>query len=185
MPGEMPRRFTVGDAMILVAAAAVGTLAIRGTLPDLSSLESQLNTAPSPGMRRFLTLQFGLSAVIPYLATLTPAVVIMRLRQPRPSLRRVGRQPGSIACTVATVAMAIEALWIASLLARGSGCINASTVFVGYAQQVSFAVVGGWVTLALSGRWRSEPGWIDRIGRILGVIWIGITALSWSRYYLT
>ena len=69
MPGEMPRRFTVGDAMILVAAAAVGTLAIRGTLLDLSGLESDLKRAPSPGMRHFLTIQFGLSAIIPYLAT--------------------------------------------------------------------------------------------------------------------
>jgi hypothetical protein len=170
--------------MILVAAAAVGTLAIRGTLPDLSTLESDLNRAPSPGMRHFQAVQFGLSAVIPYLATLTPAMLVVRLRQPRPSLRRVGRQPGMIACAAATVAMAIEALWIASLLGRGSGFIQTSTVFVGYAQQVSFTVVGGWVALALSGRWRSETGWIDRVGRLLGLLWIGITVLSWSRYYL-
>lgn len=185
MPGEMPRRFTVGDAMILVAATAVGTLAIRGTLPDLSTLESDLSRAPSPGMRHFQALQFGLSAVIPYLATLTPAMLVVRLRQPRPGLRRIGRQPGMIACTVATVAMAIEASWIASLLARGSGFIHASTVFVAYAPQVSFAVVGGWVALALSGRWRSGSDWIDRGGRLLGLIWIGITVVSWSRYYLT
>jgi hypothetical protein len=185
MPGETLRRFTVADAMILVAASGVGTLAIRGTLPDLTTLKSQLSRAPSPGMRNFLALQFGLSSVIPYLASLTPALLIVRLRQPRPSLRRVGRQPSFIACAVATVAMGIEALWIGSLWAQGSGFIQASTVFVGYAQQVSFAVIGGWVALALSCRWRPEPNWIDRVGRLFGLAWIGVTALSWSRYYLT
>jgi len=185
MPRAIRRPFTVGDAMIFVAAIAVGTLAIRATLPDLTTFKADLNRTPSPGMRNFLTLQFSLSAIIPYLASLTPAMLIVRLRQPRPGLRRVGRQPGLIACGAATVAMAIEALWIGSLLARGSGFIHGSTVFVGYAQQVSFAVIGGWSALALSGRWRPESSWIDRSGRFLGICWIGVTILSWSRYYLT
>jgi hypothetical protein len=34
------------------------------------------------------------------------------------------------------------------------------------------AVVVAWVILLLSGRWRSEPSWIDRLGRALGVFWI-------------
>ncbi len=90
-----------------------------------------------------------------------------------------------VACTVASVAMAIEALWIGSLLALGSGFIHASTVVVGYAQEVSFAVMGAWIALALSGRWRPEPSWVDRSGCLLGMLWLGVTVLSWSRYYLT
>ena len=141
---EAPRRFALVDAMILVAALSVGTLGIRVTLPTLDSMRSNLIRTQSPGMRRFLLLQFGLSAFIPYVAALTPAVLILRLRQPRPTLRHIGRQPGMIACTVATIAMAIETVWIASLLWIGSRFIHAETVFVGYAEQVSFAVVGAW-----------------------------------------
>jgi hypothetical protein len=179
-----PRRFALVDTMILVAALSVGSLAVRATLPTLDSMQFNLSRAQSPGMRRFLALKIGLSAFIPYLAALTPAMLILRLRQPRPTLRHVGRQPGMVACTVATIAMAIETLWIGSLLWIGSGFIHAETIFVGYAQQVSFAVVGAWLALALSGRWRTENSWIDRLGCLFGWLWVGVTVLNWSGYYL-
>ncbi len=35
-----------------------------------------------------------------------------------------------------------------------------------------FSVAAIWVLLALSGRWRPERSWIDRLGRLLGVAWI-------------
>jgi hypothetical protein len=109
-PREAPRRFNLGDALILVAALSVGCLAIRATLPALDALKSDLRRVKSPGMRRFLVVQYGLSAFIPYLSAITPAMLILRLRQPRPGLRHVGRQPGMVACSVATSAMAIETL---------------------------------------------------------------------------
>ena len=34
------------------------------------------------------------------------------------------------------------------------------------------SVAAAWVSLALSGRWRSEPSWIDRTGRVLGVYFL-------------
>jgi hypothetical protein len=33
-------------------------------------------------------------------------------------------------------------------------------------------VPGAWLFLALSGRWRAQADWIDRLGRILGAFWI-------------
>jgi hypothetical protein len=80
--------------------------------------------------------------------------------------------------------MAIEAVWILSLLAVGSHFIHANTIFVGYAPQVSFAVVGGWSALALSGQWRPESSWLDIAGRITGVVWIAVTTVLWCRYFL-
>jgi hypothetical protein len=38
--------------------------------------------------------------------------------------------------------------------------------------RIGFAVVIARATLALAGCWRSEPTWIDRSGRALGVVWI-------------
>ena len=35
-----------------------------------------------------------------------------------------------------------------------------------------FTVAAVWLLLALSGRWRPEKSWIDRLGRLLGVVWI-------------
>lgn len=179
-----PRPFGVGDAMILIAAMAVGTLAVRWSLPELADLRSDVARASPPGMRPFLYIQYAGSAFNPYLATVTAAWLFIRLRRPHPGWRRLGRQPGFIACAVATAAMAIEAAWIGALLAIGSRFIHVSTIFVGYAQEVSFAVAGGWIALAISGRWRTEPGWIDRMGRIIGIVWILVTVVEWSRYFL-
>jgi hypothetical protein len=47
-----------------------------------------------------------------------------------------------------------------------------------YHVDVGFAILGGWVALVLSGRWRPEPSWIDRAGRIIGVTWIAAVVLS-------
>jgi hypothetical protein len=35
-----------------------------------------------------------------------------------------------------------------------------------------FTVAVIWLLLALTGRWRPERSWIDRLGRLLGVVWI-------------
>jgi hypothetical protein len=43
------------------------------------------------------------------------------------------------------------------------------------------AVITAWVALYASGRWRSEPHWIDRAGRVLGAYWV---VLWLSRWYL-
>jgi hypothetical protein len=34
------------------------------------------------------------------------------------------------------------------------------------------AVTVAWSMLALSGRWQSEPTWLDRAGRTLGLAWV-------------
>ena len=40
------------------------------------------------------------------------------------------------------------------------------------------AVAGAWLVLVVSGRWRPERGWIDRFGRVLGVLWLALEALN-------
>ncbi|WP_406695128.1 hypothetical protein V5E97_29235 [Singulisphaera sp. Ch08] len=41
-----------------------------------------------------------------------------------------------------------------------------------FAAPCGYSVVAIWLLLVLSGRWRPEKSWIDRLGRVLGVIWI-------------
>lgn len=43
---------------------------------------------------------------------------------------------------------------------------------------VAYAVGSSWITLLISGRWRAESGWIDRLGRLLGLVWICPLLLS-------
>ena len=55
--------------------------------------------------------------------------------------------------------------------------------------RVGLVVAGAWLILALSGRWRADPGWIDRLGCALGACWVGWllvelipwTFLQWSQ----
>jgi len=129
-------------------------------------------------------IQESSQAAVPFLAAWTTAVLLLRFRRPRPRVRRALSQPGATACVAATVVNAVQAVWIGSLLAAGSRFIDLSSVFAGYAQQVSFGVLAAWTVLAASGRWRNEPTWIDRAGRVMGVAWILITAIHWGSYFL-
>jgi len=185
MPLKPIRRFAISDAMVLIAAAAVGTAALRATAPNVALLRRELGDAPSQGIRIYLLHSYALKVAVPFLAAWTSALLFLRLRQPRPRLRRVFQQPGTIACVVATLAMTIEAIWVLALPAVHSRIMYfAENIFIAYAEHVSFAVVGGWSALALSGHWRSEPNWIDRAGRITGVVWLAVTAVRWCSFVL-
>lgn len=41
------------------------------------------------------------------------------------------------------------------------------------------SVGSAWAMLALSGRWRREPGWLDALGVGLGVFWLVHCGLGW------
>jgi hypothetical protein len=45
--------------------------------------------------------------------------------------------------------------------------------------RAGLAVLSGWLTLALTGRWRSAAGWLDRSGRVLGWVWVALGLLAW------
>ena len=42
---------------------------------------------------------------------------------------------------------------------------------------VGGVALGAWATLAATQCWRTEPTWIDRLGRVLGVCWIFLLIL--------
>jgi len=107
------------------------------------------------------------------------ATVLMRLRSPRPVWWRVGRQPGFAACLAVALYSMIR--WICSLLLRVGWSTGHPPFwpwivhrFVGSAWFFSryIAVAVAWATLVLSGNWKPEASWIDRLGRALGVGWI-------------
>ena len=56
------------------------------------------------------------------------------------------------------------------------GCFGVLTV--SFASPCGPAVAAVWTVLALSGRWRPEGSWIDRLGRLLGATWILISLLA-------
>jgi hypothetical protein len=129
---------------------------------------------------------------------------VLSLRRPRPRLRRLARQPGFVACGAVTLVAAIRLLGFFTLLARtignprtfltlSLGVLNAFSVtgsynsayFAASAFGLSVAVAAAWLLLSVSGRWRSEPAWLDRAGRCLGAYWIAIIPFScWWDYHM-
>jgi hypothetical protein len=180
MPRQPHRRFLISDGMILIAATAIGIALTRAILPELD----KLRTGSPPGLRSYFLVQYALTVVIPTLSALTLALLLLRLKKPRPRLRRVFLQPGAAACAVATCVMTLETILQLALRAVGSRAMPFQFTFMGYAGPASFAILGGWLSLALTVRWRPEPSWLDRAGRAAGATWLVITAIEWSSYFL-
>jgi hypothetical protein len=179
------RRFTIADVMILVAAAAVGTLVLRSYLPGLSRQLGLIPTfAPDPWGLWWAHLWLhgpGSCLVVPWMA----AVIALRLRRPRPRLIRF--QPGFVACLAGMASLVPGVVWFATIrhrpgFQRADGFEQAWAIMT---QWTDTAVLGAWIALLWTRKWRPEPSWIDRMGRALGLYWvlllIGFHALQWSQ----
>ena len=182
------RRFTLLDGMILVAATAVGYAGVHAFASQImeEDLSSILRETVSKGRFRDLAAILLLCA-LPVLAAWTLALIPLRLLKPRPSFRRLGRQPGLMAglsFAITTGFLAILApifIVIASgkVISNGivAGLIDTMNEFLGDFLLIPPAVLGAavlvsWTTLIVSRRWRAEPSWIDRLGRVFGVFWV-------------
>jgi hypothetical protein len=170
-----PRRFNVGDGLILIAAIGLGLFTLRDrifTLPSRAAVWLQyyhrfadlaverpigsseyrswvrlLGSALSDEPRAWLTAS---------LFAMTPAQVVMRLRWPRPAWPILVRQPGFVACLAALIGF----------------CFEGRLQYVGFPFLTAAAVLLAWGALLGLRRWESEPSWIDRLGRMLGIGWI-------------
>lgn len=129
MPPQPPRRFTLTDAMILVAAAALGFGGIRaemtrhfhplvnyhaiGFRPALAPGDGTLGTSysatstESPWFERVQHWAELARLAASCLATLSLALLSIRWSRPRPSWPRLIRQYGAVASLSATLALGI------------------------------------------------------------------------------
>jgi hypothetical protein len=186
MRSSTPRRFTVLDAMVLIAATGIALVPIRLYLWE--NWHFPENWSASEIM--LMGLEANLILIPPALA-LTLALWLLRLKQPRPRLRHVFRQPGLAACTTTLV------FTIANLLSFFIH-ITINNTFPSFDSDdlllwmrigmVPIFLSGGavaavWIVLWLSESWRAEPSWIDRAGRVLGVYWVLLSVFfGWIFY---
>ena len=163
------RPFALGDAMILIVALALG-LALAG--PGIVIIADAIRTVPHKHFRtlagavplgRFLNI-----VVLNFLFFLLPAFLILRLKRPRPPLRSLIRQPGFAACA-APVAFFLVSLPLALLAPSG---LAGQVIEIAGQVLLAAAVPLAWVSLIATRRWDPEPSWIDRLGRILGALWM-------------
>ncbi len=164
MAGAFPRRFTLADAMILVAAAGAGLAGARWWyrqpgFVNPSSLDVQSST------------ELVAWALMPFI----PALAMIRLKGPRPRRRKLLRESGFQAITA-------SGLGVVAALLTGRWGIRPGWSSLGYGigsgapDMVGPAVAISWLLTGLAGARRSRPGAIDRSGRALGWLWIAVWA---------
>lgn len=166
------RRPNLGDGMILVVASAIALGITRQVEPP----PYLVNLGPTFGAT-FAVQKWGL----PWLVALAWAVMTIRLRRPRPSLRRIWRQPGAVG-----LAMAVVSSLYAGILILGR---SLKLAFFGYPSGLSVSwsvgnylamminaggmlIAGSWLALALTRRLRRERGWIDGLGFLIAIAWV-------------
>ena len=153
------RRFLTSDAMILIAATAIGFAESRDLTDDL--------------------LELSLMATICLLVSWSIACLLIRLRYPRPPLGRLVNQPGASACLSGGVPSAflhILAFWDRP---RFMGYLAGSAFLSG------FAVAAVWLVQMIGRELEPEAGWVDRLGVALGLGWVAIFLYFCLPYLLT
>lgn len=198
-----PRKFLLSDAILLVAATAVGVALFR----PYQRVMTPVRWSPLLGAPGFTGWINGLWSCLvlasPFAAVWTLAILILRLRHPCPRWSRLLRQPGLVACLAAALVLAYRLLGFATLWVRVHGQSYLAIWFVRLRSSqyvrmqwpwhnllfdidhflntmgmMGLAVACGWMLLLASGRWRPERSWIDRAGRVLGWFWIAILPLT-------
>jgi hypothetical protein len=119
-------------------------------------------------------LWYGVQVSVLLILIVTPVFLLMRVRRPRPPLRALLRQPG----TVAGLAVSFGLIWVTGWLHfLFFGRINDGTVT---AIAVGGTVALAWTCLALGRRWEAERSWVDRMGRLLGAMAIVVGVVAYS-----
>ncbi len=176
-PAEI-RRFTLIDAMVLIAATALSLVLIREYVDYLQNrriLSVLTRDWSLASLWRWGTLLSG--ALAPLAVSLSLALWLLRLEKLKPSVRRLLRQPGMMASSAAVIATSlflVKALFSQYYLSQASSSrmLPLEGLWMVRLPWNGEVVAVVWLLLWASGSWRSEPSWIDRAGRALGVYWI-------------
>lgn len=173
------RRFNLADGLIVTAATAA-TLALLRDLPQEWSNYVFIGGALRHYRQVPVAVRMSMRAtyvLIPW----TVAIFLMRLRHPRPPLRRLVLQPGMAACGAVTLWLGFKMLVPVLILGVSQqGPVLRAYLGDGVAvvSWAAPAVAGAWLLLVLSGRWRPDRGWLDRLGRALGASWLALEVLN-------
>jgi hypothetical protein len=178
------RKFTLADVMVLVAALALGAPLARGYLREIGSHVGVSRELSAANGLRVLTLAIAASA--PCGTTESAALLGLRFIAPRPTRRRLARQPGFVAVSVSTFLAALCLGVVVGLVYLSAPSMTAANLQFYWVLFVPILVGPGvaasWLTLRLSWRRRPATDWVERCGRGLG--WYWIVAVPFSLWVL-
>ncbi len=201
------RKFNLLDAMVLVAFTAFGLvwcIAFRESIrllaqppaqlpfpnDDPFELERPVPRAPAEwqaligdagdplALRAHILCRYSTF----FLLMWGIAFLVLRLRTPRPRLRRLIRSPGAAACITALVVLLVEFLdvmtvWIMNLVRPLQGFQVEATarlweIVQSFGGNAGPAIVATWLILALSRKMVYEWNWLEVFGMLVGICWI-------------
>jgi hypothetical protein len=179
------RRFSIGDGLILMAAAALSLERLRGMgwftrFPvDLTWCWQEISRVGLwppwdilfdgnlHGMRKDVVTRLADDVLIQLLSSLLVGFMVaqplLRLRHPRPEPRQLIRQSGFVACMV-SMGSALAAFAIV-----GMGWFSQSVLSLRVMRGLALMLF--WIVVGIP-PWQSEASWIDRLGRAVGWGWI-------------
>lgn len=175
------RRFTLLDAIVLIAATAAGLgLAREGmTGPAMARLSFEGGLLDRP-------LFYGTIVMTALLAAWSPAALILAARGPRQSWKRLARQSGFLLNASALAAALVITLRYglqAAISTNRGPTLLMHVLSVGLPSEVGLFVAGAAFALLLLGRPGPAPAWIDRLAFALGISWVMLTVLTWARFF--
>jgi hypothetical protein len=169
------RRFTLMDAVVLIAATAVSLVPVRlyleGPWPPPLTLDDW-------SLGSLWTSAAALSRLLsPFAVGLCLALPLLRVTEARPEWRRVMAQPGMVACiatVMATVLLLLKIVITHYYYHQSKWGPPVPTIgpFLLRSPWNGEVVAVAWTILWLSGSWRPVSNWIDRTGRLLGIYWV-------------
>lgn len=148
---KMPRSFLEPSVLKLSTYSVLAALQVqpRGT-----------GVVSAPGQAAAIAQGVSLLA-FPLLCSWSVVVLSLRLVAPKPPWWVLVRQPGIWACGAAVVSIFV-ASWLEVLFARIPAIAIPASVGL------------SWLVLGISRRWASDRSWPDRLGRVIGVLWLGL-----------
>jgi len=102
---------------------------------------------------------------------------VVAVRRPSSPRRRARWTPGRVAALVGLTAstgwLALE-FWLRKSTVNSPGTLN--SVWATNARTIGVAILAAWLLMAVSGRWRLGAGWRERLGLLLGGLWLFMLA---------
>lgn len=190
MPSKSRTRpFTIADGMILIAATALATAWIARAWRLLGDQQSSL----ADDVWGYALI--AIIAALPFLVVWTMAMVVLSARKPRPVWWRASREPGASASLAAALSLVVSMPIITAIVlisvmrTRTSDEVRGllPVVFLQFlsmaAPLVGFVVLMTWSLMGVQNGWRCKATWIDRLGRVLGFLWIVAGTISGAFWY--
>lgn len=167
-------QFSLADAMILVAATTPGLVLIR--IANGLGLFAADSSGKTPLGRELVEYFCVAGGCI--LTPLMLAVLVLRVRQLRPNPREAFQGPGFMACVAVLVATPLPVAYyvVAVILTIGDAfpifSVPFNNLFGRLAMGAGPMIVGAWLAMVCLGRWKVSSSWADRLGCVLGILWI-------------